>query len=532
MTKKTRLLVGIIMLFTAMMIGAFSAAAQDTPLPIDIGENVTGTLTNVTPTLRYILLVDQAQTLNVRVFAITPGLLPVVTVYDGNGNVVGVAQNNGSQTAVQAAGVQVTPGLIRVEVSSVNNFPGDVLVNVQGIEVAPPTPLPTGQIVNGTVNSASPIIRYSFTGAPDQGRWLFVQSLLQTGGPGVMLLDAATNETLASSSPRMKGLRVAIPVGNASFLVEISSSGLNPSEAFLICVALENNPNSCPVVGGAAVATQAPPVIVVTEIVVPTIAATLLPPLPPSNVCILGSATGQTVNVRFGPSTTFPVITQMNSSTIGTVIGRLQDASWYQINIGGLTGWISATVVRLGGPCQLVPIVIPTPTPTIGAPPTLTPTPTSTGLPLPTATFTLPPAVTATLNFSQPPNYGSTALTSGFVPDPFTVGITSGGSVNVNYLSGGCTGFATIAPDFSVNYTSGAFPTLRFYFTGSGDSTMIINGPGGSYFCSDDSFGTLNPTIDFTSPSSGRYDVWIGSFSSGTFISGTLSVTENTGNHP
>jgi hypothetical protein len=137
-----------------------------------------------------------------------------------------------------------------------------------------------------------------------------------------------------------------------------------------------------------------------------------------------------------------------------------------------------------------------------------------------------------TLDYSLPPNYGSTSLTSGFVPDPHTVGITSGGPVDVSYLGGGCSGFATSAPDFSVNYTSGAFPTLRFYFIGSGDTTMIINAPNGSYSCVDDSFGTLNPTLDFNSPSSGRYDVWIASYASGTFISGTLYVTESTGNHP
>lgn len=137
-----------------------------------------------------------------------------------------------------------------------------------------------------------------------------------------------------------------------------------------------------------------------------------------------------------------------------------------------------------------------------------------------------------TLNYSLPPNYGSTSLVSGFVPDPYQVGVTSGGSVNVSYLGGGCTGFATSAPDFSVNYTNGAFPTLRFYFLGNGDSTMVVNAPNGVYRCSDDSFGTLDPTIDYASPASGRYDVWIGSFSSGQFITGTLSVTESTGNHP
>ena len=93
-------------------------------------------------------------------------------------------------------------------------------------------------------------------------------------------------------------------------------------------------------------------------------------------------------------------------------------------------------------------------------------------------------------------------------------------------------GVATAAPDFSVNYVKGAFPTLRFYFVAAGDSTMIVNDPSGVFRCNDDSFGTLNPTIDYSSPSSGRYDIWVGSFSSGSFPSGTLYVTESTGNHP
>jgi hypothetical protein len=161
---------------------------------------------------------------------------------------------------------------------------------------------------------------------------------------------------------------------------------------------------------------------------------------------------------------------------------------------------------------------------------TVTNTVTITVMPAPSAT--IPPTAVATLNFSLPPNYGSASLTSGFVPDPYTKSITAGGPANVSYLGGGCTGYATSAPDFSLNYTSGAFPTLRFYFIGSGDTTLIINTPGGSYVCADDSFGTLNPTIDFNSPSSGRYDVWVGSYAPDAYISGTLYITENTGYHP
>jgi hypothetical protein len=136
------------------------------------------------------------------------------------------------------------------------------------------------------------------------------------------------------------------------------------------------------------------------------------------------------------------------------------------------------------------------------------------------------------LNFSLPAVYGSTALTSGFVPDPFSVGITAGGPVSSNYLGGGCYGFTTSAPTFSVNYTSGGATLLRFYFIGSGDTTMLINTPSGNFVCVDDSFGTLNPTLDFNNPSSGRYDVWVATYAEGASIGGALVTTEINGNHP
>jgi hypothetical protein len=150
----------------------------------------------------------------------------------------------------------------------------------------------------------------------------------------------------------------------------------------------------------------------------------------------------------------------------------------------------------------------------------------------PTEPPTSEPTPQPTLNYSLPAVYGSTALTSGFVPDPFSVGMTGGGPVNTNYLGGGCYGYTSTAPSFSVNYTSGALPLLRLYFIGSGDTTLIVNAPSGSYFCVDDSFGTLHPTIDFNSPASGRYDIWVATYAQGATIGGTLYVTENSSNYP
>lgn len=165
--------------------------------------------------------------------------------------------------------------------------------------------------------------------------------------------------------------------------------------------------------------------------------------------------------------------------------------------------------------------------------PVATPTTAATVEPTPTEAPTPPPSVGAgQLNFSLPALYGSTALTSGFVPDPFSVNMTAGGGVSANYLGGGCYGNTTAEPSFSVNYTSGSAALLRFYFIGSGDTTMIINTPTGNFVCVDDSFGTLNPTLDFNSPSSGRYDVWVATYATGASISGTLYTTELSSNHP
>jgi hypothetical protein len=130
--------------------------------------------------------------------------------------------------------------------------------------------------------------------------------------------------------------------------------------------------------------------------------------------------------------------------------------------------------------------------------------------------------------------YGLVELTAGFVPDPHSIAVTGGGDANVSYLGDGCAGFAAVAPTYSVRYTSGSASLLRFYFVATdGDASMIVNTPTGAWQCNDDSFETLNPSLDFNAPQGGRYDIWIADrFTPGTTIGGTLYVTELSSNRP
>jgi len=160
------------------------------------------------------------------------------------------------------------------------------------------------------------------------------------------------------------------------------------------------------------------------------------------------------------------------------------------------------------------PTETPTSEPTTTAAPTETPS--STPTPPPTTAPTgggLPPFFSfpigdvprfvlvedpVRLDYTAPPNHGQANLSAGFVPDPYSVGMTSGGSVDVSYLGGGCSGFATESPDLRVNFGGGGTSLLRIYFIGSsGDTSIVVNDPFGNFYCVDDSFGTVNPTIDF-----------------------------------
>ena len=138
------------------------------------------------------------------------------------------------------------------------------------------------------------------------------------------------------------------------------------------------------------------------------------------------------------------------------------------------------------------------------------------------------------LDFRLEPNSGTTELTSGFTPDPFSIDLRSGGLIDASYLGDDCSGSVTAAPDYDVRYTAGSQSLLRIYFVADSfaDTTLIINAPDGSWHCNDDAPGRIDPQVDFEDPASGLYDVWVGSYEAGTVNPGTLYVTESATNQP
>jgi serine protease Do len=134
------------------------------------------------------------------------------------------------------------------------------------------------------------------------------------------------------------------------------------------------------------------------------------------------------------------------------------------------------------------------------------------------------------LDISADANFGTVELGPGIVPDPHTVYVVSGGSVDISTLGlgGDCRGFATAAPDYRLTLT-GDISRLRIFFVAQdgGDTTLAVNLADGTWVCNDDfADGNVNPMVEITSARGGVYEIWVGSFNTGTTVAGTLYITE------
>ncbi|MFT6661642.1 MAG: hypothetical protein ACJA0K_001635 [Maricaulis maris] len=130
------------------------------------------------------------------------------------------------------------------------------------------------------------------------------------------------------------------------------------------------------------------------------------------------------------------------------------------------------------------------------------------------------------LDYSLPANYGNVELTGGFVPDPYLVELMAGGDVEAESASGQhCRGFVTLAPDVELSFEPGGLD-LYISAVSDRDTTLVINGPDGEWYCNDDGAGNLNPGVHFADPQAGVYDIWVGTYSSGSPSEAVLAISE------
>lgn len=125
------------------------------------------------------------------------------------------------------------------------------------------------------------------------------------------------------------------------------------------------------------------------------------------------------------------------------------------------------------------------------------------------------------------PSYGTVDLTAGFTPDPYQVNLYAGGTIASDGVIPECyAGWIAPAPDFRLNFTATTNPRLTISVTSDSDTTLVIRDPAGNWVCNDDT-NELDPAVEFSSPVSGQYNIWIGTFGAPRiYPPATLSITE------
>jgi hypothetical protein len=139
------------------------------------------------------------------------------------------------------------------------------------------------------------------------------------------------------------------------------------------------------------------------------------------------------------------------------------------------------------------------------------------------ATFAMPASAQ---DRSADPISGTLELPAAFQPDPRTVDLIAGGSVDASRLGGDCRGNISDSPDVRVVYEAGSGLPLVFTVASDADTTLVINAPDGRWYCNDDkALLNLNPRVIFRNARAGSYEVWVGKIGNGNGTS-QLRVSE------
>lgn len=135
------------------------------------------------------------------------------------------------------------------------------------------------------------------------------------------------------------------------------------------------------------------------------------------------------------------------------------------------------------------------------------------------------PAYAQSVNANANGAFGRVSLTSGFTPDPREIAVTAGGPVDAATVGAHCSGRIAQRPSVTLRYNAGDFP-LIISADSESDTTLVVRAPDGAYYCNDDTVG-LDPALRFDTPASGRYQIWVGMFSSdGVSPPATLYISE------
>ncbi|MEO8393617.1 MAG: SH3 domain-containing protein [Chloroflexota bacterium] len=456
MSKRRGLSAGLIWVCLLAVLAVGGAAFAQGTVPIQIGQNATGTLTTEAPSAQYALTSNGGETVMIQALAISQGFAPNFHVLNPAGIEILTVSNPDAKPILTGNAALNGAGTYTIVVGGENGSTGQFVLSLQaGAPLPPPTALVFNQPLTATVGSQTPIQVYRFDTTSLGATSVRVISQTPNAGALVTLFDESAGKTIASSDGGVVGVIYQLPASGKAYRVEVQAGGSGDT-AFTICLG--------PCGDNSAAGNGNPPATPTLEFVVPPAAT----PEASAAACSATSNAGGSVNLRSGPGTGYAVLASLPLGQSVPVIAQWTGGGWYEVNANGLIFWVGGSVVSLSGDCTTLPrIAAPTNVPLA---PTAAPVRTPEVEPSDTPDRPLPNLTTINIQVSNPGdgtlNIDVTVINAGKAPVdvPYAVK-TCLDNTNCDEITGFAEG---LQPGETMSFTDG------LPFDGSGGSHTVL----------------------------------------------------------
>lgn len=277
----------------------------------------------------------------------------------------------------------LTAGDYVVQLQSLNNTTGTVILLVQSETAVSMTDIGLDTFVSETLDDTLPVALYRF-GALPEAAYLYIESDLPQGGLSATV-TSQNGEVVGMLGTGLTGVRFSVPLSSSSYTLQLTRADNVRQTPFTVCLTAIST-RGCEF--GSSETPSQPAATPVTSSSTP--------------ICTVTPTNAGGANIRQSASTGSIVVGALPGNQSADVLGISPDNQFFNIQYNTINGWVAQSVVAATGSCSGLPTVQP---PAIIAPtntPTPTPipaTPTPTG---PCLVFINSPTFTYTTTLADP----------------------------------------------------------------------------------------------------------------------------------
>ncbi len=325
------------------------------------GQPAFGNITTAGSTLTYSFSLGDSRAVTLQV--IGEVTQPTITILKSGQSVANQPNAEGSNIVSLTA--LLDAGTYTVQVGTINNTVGSVIVVLQSATPVITGQLPIASVVSGQVTAEAATATYNFTALPEPA-FLYFENTLPTGGANINLKNMTTGTENVVNGADVSGTRFRILAGSTAYEVDVTFTGTDQAQTFTLCLTLVSA-SSCE-------AGSVPTTNTTGDIPFAT------PEASNPSACIVTPLNSNGANIRKTADTASPVLIGLPNGEVASVIGISPAGNFFKVIYKNVNGWVAQVAVGSSGDCTGIPVVnppvfVPTPTPT-PIPPTKQPEPT------------------------------------------------------------------------------------------------------------------------------------------------------------